>query len=37
MNIEIIDIPKIENTLGNIAVIENDVIPFDIKTSLLFI
>jgi hypothetical protein len=31
MNIEIIDIPKIENTLGNIAVIENDVIPFDIK------
>jgi hypothetical protein len=31
MNIEIIDIPKIENALGNIAVIENGSIPFDIK------
>jgi uncharacterized RmlC-like cupin family protein len=31
MNIEIIDIPKIENTLGNIAVIENAVVPFEIK------
>lgn len=31
MKIDIIDIPKIENSLGNIAVIENDVIPFDIK------
>ncbi|WP_158727701.1 MULTISPECIES: FdtA/QdtA family cupin domain-containing protein [unclassified Flavobacterium] len=31
MQIEIIDIPKIENVLGNIAVIENEVIPFDIK------
>jgi hypothetical protein len=31
MNIEIIDIPKIENSLGNIAVIENDVIPFKIE------
>ncbi|WP_348824134.1 sugar 3,4-ketoisomerase [Flavobacterium aestuarii] len=31
MEIEIIEIPKIENSLGNIAVIENDVIPFDIK------
>ncbi len=31
MNIEIIQIPKIENNLGNIAVIENTVIPFDIK------
>lgn len=31
MKIEIIDIPKIENSLGNIAVIENDIIPFDIK------
>jgi len=31
MNIEIIEIPKIENSLGNIAVIENDVIPFAIK------
>ena len=26
-----IDIPKIKNRLGNIAVIENEVIPFDIK------
>lgn len=31
MNIEIIDIPKIENSLGNIAVIENNSIPFEIK------
>lgn len=31
MKIEIIEIPKIENSLGNIAVVENDVIPFDIK------
>ncbi|HAT81501.1 MAG TPA: hypothetical protein DCS17_09065 [Flavobacterium sp.] len=31
MKIEIIEIPKIENNLGNIAVIENDVIPFEIK------
>ncbi|MEC4005410.1 FdtA/QdtA family cupin domain-containing protein [Flavobacterium sp. SUN052] len=31
MKIELIDIPKIENSLGNIAVIENEVIPFEIK------
>ncbi len=31
MNVEIIDIPKIENVLGNIAVIENDVLPFAVK------
>lgn len=31
MEIEIIEIPKIENSLGNMAVVENDVIPFDIK------
>lgn len=31
MNIQLIDIPKIENSLGNIAVVENDVIPFAIK------
>ncbi len=31
MKFEIIEIPKIENSLGNIAVIENDVIPFNIK------
>ncbi len=31
MNIEIIDIPKIKNPNGNIAIIENDVIPFSIK------
>lgn len=31
MNIEIVDIPKIENALGNIAVIENTVVPFEIK------
>lgn len=31
MNIKIIDFPKIENILGNIAVIENGTIPFEIK------
>ena len=31
MNIKIIDIPKIQNPEGNIAVIENDTIPFEIK------
>ena len=31
MNIRIIDFPKIEKNLGNIAVIENDTIPFEIK------
>lgn len=31
MNIILIDFPKIENILGNIAVIENDTIPFEIK------
>lgn len=31
MNIEIIDIPKIEDYRGNIAVIENNVVPFPIK------
>jgi dTDP-4-dehydrorhamnose 3,5-epimerase-like enzyme len=31
MNIEIISIPKIEDYRGNIAVIEGDCIPFDIK------
>jgi hypothetical protein len=31
MEINIIDIPKIENSLGNIAVIENETIPFEIK------
>jgi len=31
MNIELLNIPKIENSLGNIAVIENNAIPFAIK------
>lgn len=31
MEIQIIEIPKIKNTKGNIGVIENDVVPFDIK------
>jgi hypothetical protein len=31
MNYKIIDIPKINNTRGNIGVIENDTIPFDVK------
>ena len=31
MKITIIEVPKIENSLGNIAVIENNTIPFEIK------
>lgn len=31
MDIQIISIPKIEDYRGNIAVIENDIVPFDIK------
>ncbi|MEL1244158.1 FdtA/QdtA family cupin domain-containing protein [Flavobacterium sp. DGU11] len=31
MDIQIIDIPKIKNARGNIGVIENDVVPFEIK------
>lgn len=31
MNIQLIDIPKIEDYRGNIAVVEKDTIPFDCK------
>ncbi len=31
MNIEIINIPKIEDYRGNLAIIEKDVVPFEIK------
>ena len=31
MSYKIIEIPKINNSKGNISVIENDTIPFDIK------
>lgn len=31
MNIELIKIPKIEDPRGNLSVIENDIVPFDIK------
>lgn len=31
MNVEIIDIPKINNPKGNIAIIENELLPFEIK------
>jgi hypothetical protein len=31
MNIQIVSIPKIEERRGNLSVIENDTIPFDIK------
>ena len=31
MNVRIIEIPKIEDTRGNLAVIERDIIPFEIK------
>lgn len=31
MTVNLIDIPKIQNPYGNIGVIENDTIPFEIK------
>ena len=31
MNVEIIDIPKVEDYRGNLAIIEKDVVPFEIK------
>jgi hypothetical protein len=31
MNIQIIDIPKIEDYRGNLAIIEGNVLPFEIK------
>ena len=31
MNVQIIAIPKIEERRGNLSVIENDTVPFDIK------
>lgn len=31
MDIQLITIPKIEDYRGNIAVIENDIVPFEIK------
>ena len=31
MKIQQIDIPKIENTEGNIAILEKNTIPFEIK------
>jgi dTDP-4-dehydrorhamnose 3,5-epimerase-like enzyme len=31
MNIDIITIPKIEDYRGNIAIIENDVLPYEVK------
>lgn len=31
MNSQLLNLPKIENSLGNIAVIENNAIPFSIK------
>ena len=31
MNIEFIDLPKIEDVRGNISVIEKDILPFQIK------
>ncbi len=31
MNIAIVNIPKIEDYRGNIAVIEKDIVPFEIK------
>lgn len=31
MHIDLIDIPSIENRLGTLGIIENDVVPFEIK------
>jgi dTDP-4-dehydrorhamnose 3,5-epimerase-like enzyme len=31
MDIKIIDIPKIKDTRGNLAIVENDTVPFSIK------
>ncbi len=31
MNIEIIDIPKVKEVRGNLAIIEKDTVPFEIK------
>lgn len=31
MNITLIQIPKIEDTRGNLSVIENDILPFEFK------
>jgi len=31
MNVQIVAIPKIEERRGNLSVIENDTVPFDIK------
>nr|WP_199003165.1 FdtA/QdtA family cupin domain-containing protein [Flavobacterium sp. ASV13] len=31
MNVQLISIPKIEERRGNLSVIENDTVPFDIK------
>ena len=31
MNIEIINVPKVEDYRGNLAIIEKDVVPFEIK------
>ncbi|MEC5166149.1 hypothetical protein RCH18_001884 [Flavobacterium sp. PL11] len=31
MNIALIQIPKIEDTRGNLSVIENDILPFEFK------
>jgi len=31
MDIQIVEIPKVKNANGNIGIVENDVVPFDIK------
>ena len=31
MNIQVIEIPKIKEPRGNLSVIENDIIPFEMK------
>jgi hypothetical protein len=35
MNITLIEIPKIENILGTIGVVENDTLPFEMKGFII--
>jgi hypothetical protein len=36
MNIALIEIPKIENVLGTIGVVENNTLPFEMKRCIIY-
>jgi hypothetical protein len=36
MNIALIEIPKIENVLGTIGVVENNTLPFEMRVYYLY-